>query len=332
MARGDRADGQNNSRQAPRVSRDESRPETTPEGWGTPPPYPGDSGTPGGSPTPPARRIPRLRVFSGDTSSGGVYLSRPKFNLRTFGKDDASYSLEEFLSTMDNYVDSFDVCPQEAVASVKSYLAGQAAAIVYDADVSTWEEIKDVLWRHYVPEGYDRSQQSALVYMKRDPIMINCFLQAWGDKDVEKTVLANNVRSYDEVVRLAERMMLVGGPPSMTSATQKKPSVFHCRERGDADEISEGTEARLRNIVTRKVDEALRDRGRSRDRRQTSYVQNVVTQMEPSPTQGSRESPRTRTPSANRSKGASRDPSKSRTRSVSHMSREGTHHRRLPQY
>ena len=164
------------------------------------------------------------------------------------------------------------------MASVKSYLAGEAATIVYDADVSTWEEIKDVLWRHYVPEGYDRSQQSALVYMKRekgekpstlsvrvrttarkayprltrldrDPIMINCFLQAWGDKDVEKTVLANNVRSYDEVVRLAERMTLVGGPPSIVSATQKKPSVFHFRERGDADEISEGTEARLRYFI-----------------------------------------------------------------------------------
>ena len=112
-------------------------------------------------------------------------------------------------------------------------------------------------------------------------------------------------------------MMMLGAPPSLVSSTPKRPSVYHCKERGNAADMSEGAEARLRKIVTRKVEETLRDRGRSRDRRQTSSVRDVAAQKEPSPTQGSQESPRVRTPSGTRNKGADKDPSQGRTRSVS---------------
>ena len=104
--------------------------------------------------------------------------------------------------------------------------------------------------------------------------------------------------------------MLVGGPPSLTSDNPKKPSVFHIRERRNADEISEGAEARLRKIVTRKLEEVLRDRGRSRDQRQTSSVRDEVTQKEPTPTQGSQESRGFAPPAPTEAEGPTRTPAR----------------------
>ena len=288
---------------------------------------------------------------------------------------------------MEDYVAGFEDCPQGAVASVKSYLAGEAAAIIVDANVSTWEEIKTVLLEHYVPQGHDRAQQSALSYMKRekgekastlsvrvrvtarkaypkltrldrDPLMINSFLKAWGDRDVERTVLANNLTAFDDVVQLAERMTLMGGPPSVatTSTVKRQSGVMRFQDETVDDDVSEGTVFRIAKIFTDQMEDKIDDRfreedryrqrrdqseeGRYRQRRDQSeeghYRQRrdqsdnrrwsgatraVSNQREPYPNRGPKEPYRARTPSTGRNRGASRDGSKGRARSVSETRR-----------
>ena len=198
MARSDRVGGHADGRSVPHNSWEDDQRQTHPKEWGTPPPYPGVGGAPRGSNWGPGatstpfrtpegqivpdglqdRRTPyqpeRPRPYgfgSGNSHDSGSHGRsrgpRPKFNLRTFGKDN-SYTIEEFLSTTEDYVASFEDCPAEAVSSVKSYLAGEAAAIVHDAGVTTWEEIRKVLLEHYVPLGHERANQSALSYLKRE--------------------------------------------------------------------------------------------------------------------------------------------------------------------
>ena len=177
---------------------------------------PGQLGQPVYHPSPRPPFIPHQGWDNGVNEMEGRRGPRPKFNLRTFGKD-PNYTIEEFLSTMDDYVASFEDCAGEAVASVKSYLAGEASALVIDAGAREWSEIREVLQDHYIPPGHEKTHQTALVNMKlhkgetptslsirvrttmrkafptlarshRDPMMINAFLQALGDDDVHKTV------------------------------------------------------------------------------------------------------------------------------------------------
>ena len=331
-----------------------------PENWGTPPQYRETNGMPYQSrqgqsasyytsPENPVegnlshtRRTPVRPVYPVhyDTSSDeGIGSPRPKFNLRTFGTD-SSYTIEEFLSTMGDYVDSFKNCPQRAMASVKSYLTGEAAALVVDAGATTWEEIRTILLEHYIPQGHDRAQQSALNYLKRergenpstlsvrvrvtareaypklnrldrDPIMINSFLKAWGDRDVERIVLANNMRSFDEVVQLAERMTLMGGPPSITSTAKSKPQILHLQGQEESEEINESAWARISKVVEFQVDNIVKDRlrhrrARSADSQPSSSVRTMGNQREPYRNPGSRDHYRTRTPSTGRQRGTSR--------------------------
>ena len=215
---------------------------------------------------------------------------RPRFNLRTFGKD-PSYTIEEFLSTMDDYVTSFEDCEEEAVASVKSYLAGEASALVIDAGARKWAEIREVLRDHYIPPGHEKTHQTALVNMKlykgetptslsirvrttmrkafpslgrshRDPMMINAFLQALGDDDIHKTVYAQNIDVFEQVVQLASRMTFAGMASSQR--VKSRPSLLHFREQKEGDEYEEGTVARINKIVETRLEEVLHDRSTSR--------------------------------------------------------------------
>ena len=135
---------------------------------------------------------------------------------------------------MDDYVTSFGDCEEEAVASVKSYLTGEASALVIDAGAREWEEIREVLIKHYVPPGHEKTHQTALASMRllkgetptslsirvrttmrkafptldrrnRDPLMSNTFLQALGDEDITRTVYAQNLESFEEVPALCLR-------------------------------------------------------------------------------------------------------------------------------
>ena len=50
----------------------------------------------------------RTSRFDSRNTSGVQRPLRPKFNLRTFGKDVEQYTIDEFISTMDDYVKPFD--------------------------------------------------------------------------------------------------------------------------------------------------------------------------------------------------------------------------------
>ena len=92
---------------------------------------------------------------------------RPKFNLRTFGKDVEQYTIDEFISTMDDYVKPFAPDSDKLRACIKSHLTGEASSVVLDADAQTWEEIKAALLLHYRPDGEDRTHMAALQYMRQ---------------------------------------------------------------------------------------------------------------------------------------------------------------------
>ena len=92
---------------------------------------------------------------------------RPKFNLRTFGKDVEQYTIDEFVSTMDDYVKPFAPDSDELRACIKSHLTGEVSSVVLDADAQTWDEIRAALLLHYRPEGEDRTHMAALQYMRQ---------------------------------------------------------------------------------------------------------------------------------------------------------------------
>ena len=106
------------------------------------------------------------RWSSHNSTGRSSYVAKPKFNLKTFGKDD-SYTIDEFISTMNDYVMGFPGQDHEIRAAVKSYLTGEAACVVIDADAQTWEDIKTVLLAHYRPDGEDRTHMASLLTMKR---------------------------------------------------------------------------------------------------------------------------------------------------------------------
>ena len=229
------------------------------------------------------------------SSSGRSRAMKPKFNLRTFGRDPA-YTIEEFISTMNDYVRGFDDQPHEIVAAVKSFIAGEAATIVLDSGADCWEGIRDALWAHYRPVGDDRTHQHIMAKMKKhpdesaqslsirvrstgrraypkstfdcmEPFLIQTFLRAWGDEDVERTVLGMDERSYQTVIQLASRLHMA----EMGSTAPRKPTVLHFADHRVKDEHEEATVARINKMVVSRVDEALTDfqrqnRGRSRER------------------------------------------------------------------
>ena len=91
----------------------------------------------------------------------------PKFNLKTFGRDD-NYTIDEFISVMGDYILGFPGQDNEMRAVVKSYLTGEASNVVIDADAKTWDEIKTVLLEHYRPAGEDRMHMAALMAMQKN--------------------------------------------------------------------------------------------------------------------------------------------------------------------
>ena len=92
---------------------------------------------------------------------------RPKFNLKTFGKDIESYTIDEFISVMDDYVKPFALDSDELRASIKSHVTGEASSVIIDADAKTWPEMKAALLLHYRPDGEDRTHMAALMVMKK---------------------------------------------------------------------------------------------------------------------------------------------------------------------
>ena len=179
---------------------------------------------------------PAPRNSTLNTTGGRVHSRfRPKFNLREFGVDDR-YTIDEFVSVMDDYVRSCDQSTEaEICAVVKSYLKGVAATIVLDARVKSWENIRKVLMDHYRPEDEDRTHLAMLTHMHRskgeapaslavrirtstnkaypdwslaqmDKQMLQTFLTAMDDPQLQTLVLASNERTFKGVVDLASRL------------------------------------------------------------------------------------------------------------------------------
>ena len=113
----------------------------------------------------PSRPDNRSSRFDSRNNSDMQRPPRPKFNLRT-GKDVEQYTIDEFVSTMDDYVKPFAPDSDELRACIKSHLTGEAASVVLDADAQTWEEMKAALLLHYQPDGEDRTHMAALEYMR----------------------------------------------------------------------------------------------------------------------------------------------------------------------
>ena len=228
---------------------------------------------------------------SGNRSS---YRPKPKFNLKTFGRDE-NYTIDEFISVMDDYVLGFPGQTEETCAVVKSYLTGEASSVVIDADAKTWEEIKAVLLDHYRPAGEDRTHMAALLAMQRkrgeapsslavrirtstrkaypnlklndlDAHMIQIFLRAMNDKDLVKTVLTNDVREYKKVVEISTRLDLAEGNKAADTISHRKPSLLHFQTEKQRDEMDEATIARVSKIVLSSLDEAKADKEKHTDR------------------------------------------------------------------
>ena len=113
----------------------------------------------------PSRPGNRTSRFDSRNTSDVQRPLRPKFNLRTFGKDVEQYTIDEFISTMDDYVKPFDQDSNELRACIKSHLTGEAASVVLNADAQTWEDMKAALLLHYRPDGEDRTHMAALENM-----------------------------------------------------------------------------------------------------------------------------------------------------------------------
>ena len=317
----------------------DGNPRTPPQSPADPRRIPSDGRQTGQTPfNSPAYYTARQTPYQANSTSGSERRRgpRPKFNLRTFGRDPL-YTIEEFVATMNDYVTSFGDCEEEAVASIKSYLTGEASALVIDSGAREWEEIREVLIRHYVPPGHEKTHQAALTSMRllkgetptslsvrvkttmrkafptldrrnRDPLMGNTFLQALGDEDITRAVLAQNIESFEEVVQLASRMTLAG--ITCSSRPRSKPSLLHFRDRRDDDESEQGTIARISQIVVSKVDDVMKNRpwenrSRSRDNRSSSNGQSMTPNTNRSTGSGSNGyqnngGNRNRTPSAGR--------------------------------
>ena len=95
--------------------------------------------------------------------------------------------------------------------------------------------------------------------------MIQAFLTACKDLELTKTVLSLNIRVFQKVVEVATRLALTDGP---IDTKKSKPPIAHFNEQRQQSELEEATLAKISNIVITKVDEALKSRSRSRDRRQ----------------------------------------------------------------
>ena len=255
------------------------------------------------SPVPSEQPIPCLptpRNTSMNTTYRGGHRFRPKFNLREFGLDER-YTIDEFISVMDDYVKSCDQTPEsEVVSMVRSYLKGVAATIVIAARVSTWQEIRGVLLEHYRPEGEDRTHMAKLMSMRRlkgeSPLalsvrirtstniahpestqkqqnmqMIQTFLLAMDDNQLKTLVLASNERSFRGVVELASRLAEDDNKPS--DLLSKKPAVLHFGTSRANDELEEATVARISKIFLNTMDNntekggIMKERGRSKERR-----------------------------------------------------------------
>ena len=236
-------------------------------------------------------------------SSGGRsnYKFRPKFNLKQFGQDN-NYSIEEFISVMNDYIrinmDSAE--PDDIAAAAKSYLTGEAMTIILDAEATTWSGIKKALLAHYRPAGEDRTHMAKLLNMRRqnnetpaslairvrystkkahplltlpllDNQMIVTFLQAMGDKDLERLVIAHDIRDFKQVVDTASRLDLAGGNDTSNDKFLKKPSAFRLSDERSLDERDEALIARVSSLVL-KTNESVQsqkgsvERGRSRER------------------------------------------------------------------
>ena len=163
---------------------------------------------------------PRNISFNTSTGKGGGRV-RPRFNLREFGIDER-YTIDEFISVMDDYIVGCDQSPDsEIVSMAKSYLKGVAATIVISAKAPTWTDIRRVLLEHYRPEDEDRTHMAMFMTMRRlkgkTPLalsvrirtstswahpdateaqsnmqMIQTFLMAMDDKELKTLVLASN--------------------------------------------------------------------------------------------------------------------------------------------
>ena len=80
----------------------------------------------------PSRTNNRSSRFDSRNNSDMQRPPRPKFNLHTFGKDVEQYTIDEFVSTMDDYVKPFALDSNELRACIKSHLTGEAASVVLD--------------------------------------------------------------------------------------------------------------------------------------------------------------------------------------------------------
>ena len=235
--------------------------------------------------------------FASGSASFNQRSPRPKFNLKTFGKDIESYTIDEFISVMDDYVKPFAPDSDELRASIKSHVTGEASSVIIDADAKTWPEMKAALLLHYRPDGEDRTHMAALMAMKRkdketpsslavrirtstrkahphlklvdlDASMIQCFLRAMEDHELNRTVLSQDIRLFRKVVEVSTRLCLADGllPKSTSSTKLSKPSMLNFQEQRQTSENDEATLAKIHKVVISGVEEALTDKGRGRSR------------------------------------------------------------------
>ena len=125
--------------------------------------------------------------------------------------------------------------------------------------------------RNYIcPQTIRTSTKKAYPHLKfadLDSIMIQSFLTACKDQELTKTVLSLNIREFQKVVEVATRLALSDGP---IDTKKSKPPIAHFNEQRQQSELEEATLAKISNIVITKVDEALKSRSRSRDKRQNN--------------------------------------------------------------
>ena len=95
--------------------------------------------------------------------------------------------------------------------------------------------------------------------------MIQAFLQACNDKELNRTVLSQDIRAFRKVVEVAVHLALADTIMPLDNR-RPKPSVLQFQEQRQQCDVDEATLARINKMVTSRVDEAITDRGRARSR------------------------------------------------------------------
>ena len=233
---------------------------------------------------------------------------RPKFHLRTFGKDVDNYTIEEFISIMNDYVKPFDKDSNELRACIKTHITGEAAIVVLNADAQTWEDMKTALLLHYRPECEYRAHMATLEIIRQqngespaslavrvrrcakkafphlqladlDSIMIKHFLRAMDNKELTRLALTQDLRLFEKVIEISTRLSMADAESGtrLSLADGNTPVTINLQDARHEVNTNEATMDYIDKIVIARVDHAISEmpRGRSRNRqsRERPYVQ-----------------------------------------------------------